>query len=168
MNGNVSVDDSSPSSSATASRHVRDVVDPIAVVGYSLKFPADATNAESFWRMLCEGMLAVSKVPPDRFNVDYFYRSDGGRLDSVRSRGRKYSINLTGSLGTFQRCSFLAEDIVTFDAPSFAITPSESVCMDPQQRLLLQTSYTALENGKPFPVFFLDRVILDWRLTFQL
>ena len=43
---------------------------------------------------------------------------------------------------------FLREDITTFDAPFFSITPPEAACMDPQQRGLLETVYRAFENGK--------------------
>ena len=44
---------------------------------------------------------------------------------------------------------FLSEDIATFDAPFFSITPPEAACMDPQQRGLLETVYRAFENGEP-------------------
>lgn len=44
---------------------------------------------------------------------------------------------------------FLKEDLGAFDATFFSITPAEALAMDPQQRMMLETSYTALENGKP-------------------
>lgn len=43
---------------------------------------------------------------------------------------------------------FLSQDISTFDAPFFCITPAEAEAMDPLQRSLLETAYTAFENGE--------------------
>ena len=43
---------------------------------------------------------------------------------------------------------FLNGNIAHFDAPFFAITPSEAKTMDPQQRMLLEVTYEAIENGK--------------------
>ena len=42
---------------------------------------------------------------------------------------------------------FLKEDLGSFDAPFFAMTPAEAESMDPLHRLLLETTYAALENG---------------------
>lgn len=58
-------------------------MDPIAVVGYSLRFPQEATTAESFWEMLREGRSAMTEVPSDRFNIDGFYHPDASRPDTV-------------------------------------------------------------------------------------
>lgn len=43
---------------------------------------------------------------------------------------------------------FIRDDIATFDAPFFSITPNEASCMDPMQRWLLETTYNALEDGR--------------------
>ena len=43
---------------------------------------------------------------------------------------------------------FLNGNIAHFDAPFFAITPSEAKTMDPQQRMLLEVTYEAFENGE--------------------
>ncbi|MCJ1389265.1 hypothetical protein MMC18_002121 [Xylographa bjoerkii] len=102
-----------------------DVVEPIAVVGYSLKFPQDATSSEGFWQMLVNGRSAMSDVPKDRFNLDAFYHPD---------------MNVKGG-------HFLVEHLAVFDAPFFSLTPAEAASMDPQQRWLLETSYRALENA---------------------
>lgn len=62
-----------------------DRIEPIAVIGFSLKFPQDATSAEKFWKMLIEGRSAMTKVPENRFNVDSFYVPGTQRRDEVRA-----------------------------------------------------------------------------------
>ena len=57
---------------------------PIAIIGYSLRFPQEATSSEAFWRMLVEGRSARTQIPGDRFNADAFYHPDNTRHDSVR------------------------------------------------------------------------------------
>lgn len=42
---------------------------------------------------------------------------------------------------------FVQENLGSFDAPFFSITPEEAACMDPQHRRLLETAYHALEDG---------------------
>ena len=53
--------------------------EPIAIVGYSLKFPGEATSPAAFWRMLEEKRCAVNKIPKDRFSASGSYHPDGGR-----------------------------------------------------------------------------------------
>lgn len=43
---------------------------------------------------------------------------------------------------------FVQENLGSFDAPFFSITPEEAACMDPQHRRLLETAYHALEDGR--------------------
>lgn len=64
--------------------HVKDGNIPIAVIGYSFKFPQEATSFQDFWRMLVEGRSARTEVPGERFNIDAYYHSDGNRLEGVR------------------------------------------------------------------------------------
>lgn len=61
-----------------------DQVEPIAVVGFSLKFPQDATSSEAFWQMLMEGRSARTRIPSNRFDTDGFYHPDPQRQGSVR------------------------------------------------------------------------------------
>ena len=56
---------------------------PIAIIGYSLRFPQEATSSEAFWQMLVEGRSARTEIPGDRFNVDAFHHPDSNRHDSV-------------------------------------------------------------------------------------
>jgi hypothetical protein len=58
--------------------------DPIAVIGFALKFPQDATSVDSFWRMLVEGRSARTEIPENRYNPNGFYHPDGHRTGSVR------------------------------------------------------------------------------------
>lgn len=53
-----------------------DIDNDIAICGFSLKFPQDATSAESFWRMMMDRHCASTDFPPDRINANGFYRSE--------------------------------------------------------------------------------------------
>ncbi|EHA24700.1 hypothetical protein ASPNIDRAFT_210217 [Aspergillus niger ATCC 1015] len=105
--------------------------DPVAVVGFSLRFPQDATSPQSFWKILQEGRSVTTEVPSDRFNINGFYHPDASRTDTVNARGGH----------------FLKENVAAFDAPFFSMSPGEVESLDPQQRGLLETTYRALENA---------------------
>ena len=60
-----------------------DKLEPIAVIGFAARLPQDATSAESFWQMLCDGRSARTEIPQDRFNIDAFYHPDPDRIDAV-------------------------------------------------------------------------------------
>jgi acyl transferase domain-containing protein len=57
--------------------------EPIAVIGFSFKYPQEATTVESFWKMLVDGRCASTDIPADRMNVDGWYHPDPYRHDSV-------------------------------------------------------------------------------------
>ncbi|KAL9121039.1 MAG: hypothetical protein Q9187_002405 [Circinaria calcarea] len=114
----------------------QDKQEAVAVVGFSIRFPQDATSPEAFWQMLCEGRSAMTEIPKDRFNLDAFYHSDPSRVSSINFRGGH----------------FIKGDLAAFDAPFFSVTPAEALSMDPQQRILLETTYRAFESGMLFIV----------------
>ena len=58
-------------------------LEPIAVVGFSLKFPQEAATSEGFWRLMTERRCAMTDWPKERLNVDAFYHPDNGRPDTV-------------------------------------------------------------------------------------
>lgn len=58
-------------------------LEPVAVVGFSLKFPQDAVSADSFWKMLVEKRCAMTEFPEDRINLNAFYNPDTDRSDTV-------------------------------------------------------------------------------------
>ncbi|KAF2864665.1 hypothetical protein BDV95DRAFT_508906 [Massariosphaeria phaeospora] len=108
-----------------------DVLEPLAIVGFSIKFPGDANTSEAFWRMISEKRCASTDFPESRLNIDSFYHPDGTRTDSV----------------PLHNAHFLREDIGAFDAPFFSLTPSEALSMDPQHRGLMECAYHALESA---------------------
>ena len=60
-----------------------DILEPIAIVGFSLKFPQEATTPEAFWEMLVDKRCAMTEWPKERLNLDAFYHPDSGRSDTV-------------------------------------------------------------------------------------
>ena len=58
--------------------------EPIAVIGFSLKFPQDATSPETFWKMMTEKRCSMTEWPKERLNLDAFYHPDGSRPDTVQ------------------------------------------------------------------------------------
>ncbi|KAL8902861.1 MAG: hypothetical protein Q9207_004326 [Kuettlingeria erythrocarpa] len=106
-------------------------LEPLAVVGLSLKFPEDATTPDAFFQMLLDRRCVMSEWPKDRVNVEAFHNPLNDTVDTIPFRGGH----------------FLKEPLGKFDAPFFTLTSSEANAMDPQQRLLLETAYGALENA---------------------
>ena len=106
------------------------VNEPIAIIGIGCRFPGGADGPESFWRLLAEGVDAITEIPPDRWNIDGFYDPRPGLIGKSISRW-----------GGF------IESIDQFDAGFFGISPREAACMDPQHRMLLQAAWEALEDG---------------------
>ena len=104
-------------------------VEPIAVVGMAGQFP-QATTLARFWRNIAEGRDCISAVPPQRWDMDRYYRSGAAAPGQTNSRW----------MG-------LLEEFDLFDPLFFNISPKEAEYMDPQQRLFLQTCWQAIEDA---------------------
>ncbi|MEL6554473.1 MAG: SDR family NAD(P)-dependent oxidoreductase [Cyanobacteria bacterium J06621_11] len=104
--------------------------EPIAIVGMSCRFPGGANTPEAYWKLLRNGVDAVSEIPSQRWPVETYYDKNP---------------DIPGKMYTRQG-SFI-DNIDQFDPQFFGISPREARSLDPQQRLLLETSYTALENA---------------------
>jgi len=108
--------------------------EPIAIIGMGCRLPGGVTDLESFWRLLSEGIDAISEVPPDRWDIDSFYNAEPNAL------GKMYT-----------RSAGFIDKIDQFDPVFFGISPREAVNMDPQHRLLLEVSWEALEHAGQAP-----------------
>src|SRR6185295_19612595 len=102
----------------------------IAIVGIGCRFPGGADSPEHLWKLLIDGVDAISEVPASRWHMPTFYHPDPTKP------GRSYA-----------RWGGFLKDVDHFDAQFFGISPKEAAKADPQQRLLLEVAYEALEDA---------------------
>ncbi len=104
--------------------------EPIAIVGIGCRFPGDANDVESFWRLLANGTDAVSQTPEQRWSLLKYFYPDIVKPGKTQSKWGGY-----------------VADIDRFDPQLFGISPREAAGMDPQQRMLLEVAWRAIEDG---------------------
>ena len=100
--------------------------EPIAIVGMACRFPGGANDAESYWRLLCEGVNAIRETPPDRWDANAFYDPDPAAPGKMNTRWGGY-----------------LDRIDEFDNHFFGISDREAARIDPQQRILLELAWEA-------------------------
>jgi acyl transferase domain-containing protein len=115
--------------SRLAASRVRGGREPVALIGLGCRLPG-APDREAYWRLLRDGVDAVTEVPADRWDVDAYYDPDP---------------DAPGKMAT--RWGGFLDGIDQFDPAFFGISPREAQEMDPQQRLLLETAWQALEDA---------------------
>jgi len=113
--------------------------DPIAIVGTGLRLPGGVTDRASYWKLLSDGIDAISEVPASRWSVDDLYDPDP---------------DTPGRMAT--RWGGWLDDVDGFDAPFFGISRREAENLDPQQRLLLEVAWEALEDANVPPDSLFD------------
>ncbi|AUX41121.1 uncharacterized protein SOCE26_025260 [Sorangium cellulosum] len=112
-----------------APAHAAPADEPIAVIGLACRAPG-AASAEALFRLLCDGVDAITPVPASRWDAAALYDPD------PRAPG-KASTRWGGYLDQVDR----------FDAAFFGISPREAAQMDPQQRLMLELAWEALDDA---------------------
>jgi acyl transferase domain-containing protein/acyl carrier protein len=103
--------------------------EPIAIVGLACRVPG-ANDPASFWRLLTDGVDAVSDVPAERWDRDRFHDPDRDVPGKAVTRAGGFLDRIDG-----------------FDPTCFGISPAEATRMDPQQRLLLELAWEALDDA---------------------
>lgn len=103
---------------------------PIAIIGAGCRYPGGIETPEGLWRVVSQGIDAVSDIPADRWDADAYYDPDPKAPGKMITR----------------RGGFL-DQVDRFDPQFFGISPREATTMDPQQRLLLECATEALESA---------------------
>ncbi|GGA98236.1 type I polyketide synthase [Allosediminivita pacifica] len=115
---------------ARLERTERAATQPIAIVGYGMRYPGGIETLGDFRTLLENRVNAVRRIPAERWDADEYYSPDRDALGKIITR----------------QGGFL-DQIDQFDPGAFGISPREAVSLDPQHRLLLETAHEAMETA---------------------
>ncbi|PEW10110.1 SDR family NAD(P)-dependent oxidoreductase [Bacillus cereus] len=122
-------DEKTQTEKQTISKSLDSLLEPIAIIGMSGRFPQSDTIGE-FWNNLKDRKECITEVPKERWDWQAY---DGTSPNKIGKSNSKWGGFLT--------------NIDQFDPLFFKISPKEAHIMDPCQRLFLEESWHALEDA---------------------
>jgi acyl transferase domain-containing protein/acyl-CoA synthetase (AMP-forming)/AMP-acid ligase II/NADPH:quinone reductase-like Zn-dependent oxidoreductase/acyl carrier protein len=111
--------------------------EPVAIVGMACRAPGGVADPDQFWALLDDARDGVAAFPT-RWNTDELYDPDPDAAGK-----------------TYAREGGFLDEVESFDAEFFDISPREATAMDPQQRVVLEVAWEALERAG-LPIADLD------------
>jgi acyl transferase domain-containing protein/acyl carrier protein len=99
----------------------------IAIVGVSCRFPG-AKNPEGFWKNLRDGVESITFLNDEEL--------EPSNLDPADFNDPNYV-----------KAASVLDDVESFDATFFGLSPREAEVMDPQHRLFMECAWEALEDA---------------------
>ncbi|MBL1100573.1 beta-ketoacyl synthase N-terminal-like domain-containing protein [Streptomyces coffeae] len=139
----VAAEEPSASAAEVSAEDAADVLDGVAVIGVSARFPG-AEDLDGFWANLVAGHTAAAEIPPSRWDWREYYDPAPTGPDRFRKSHSKWG-------------AFL-DRIEEFDPLFFGVPPQEARNIDPQERLFLQECWKAMEDAGCSPTTLPDRV----------
>jgi acyl transferase domain-containing protein len=107
-----------------------DIKRHVAIIGMGCRLPGGIESPNQLWEFLINKGNAISSCPKERWDQNIHYNLNP----------------LNPSTHHVKEAGFL-DDVGSFDASFFGVSPREATCMDPQQRLLMEVSWRAIENA---------------------
>ena len=91
---------------------------------------AGAPDLQAFWKMTLEGRHAFGPPPADRWNAEAFFDADPRAVDK-----------------SYAPAGAFLEDVRSFPALTFGISPRRVEVMDPQQRYAMEVALQTIEDA---------------------